>query len=365
MCRPRTPPIALRVSVIVMTFNRPESLLRCLESLVAQTMPRQEFELLVVDVSTPPVGDILAPFTPRLNLIHHPIQNRGVAGNRNVGVERAAAPIVAFLDDDCVADTRWLELVTTEAEARPRSLVGGSVLNPDPHNACATAGQVITEVVHAFFNPPGQEPRFLPGLNLAMEREHYLAIDGCDPRFGRLAAEDRDFIDRWRLAGGRLVNLPDARVRHEHRGTFPGFLRQYFNYGRGAWRYHHLRRARQNGRMTEEIGLHLPTDFMDCVVHRVFFLPRWKCPPQPRRPIAPRSVTWDAGRDASGWSCSSNWPNNVPTSISLRSAAPAIPGATAPCGNVTAGYRISGCPGCSTSSSPRNGAKSSDEAGSW
>ncbi|GDX83686.1 glycosyl transferase family A [Deltaproteobacteria bacterium] len=247
----------MRVSVIVMTHSRPLSLRRCLESLVAQTMPQEAFELVVVDVSTPEVGYVLAEFADRLHLIHHVGPNLGVAGNRNTGVARAEAPVIAFLDDDCVAAPDWLERITARVEANPRCLVGGLVEHPAPANSYAAAGQVITEAVDAFFNPPGSEPRFLPGLNFAVEREGYLAIGGCDGRFGRLAAEDRDFIDRWRIASGGLVACPDAVVRHEHRAALRGFVRQYFNYGRGAWRYHSLRRKRSSGRMAEDLRLHL------------------------------------------------------------------------------------------------------------
>jgi GT2 family glycosyltransferase len=131
------------------------------------------------------------------------------------------------------------------------------VENPHAENAYAAAGQVITAAVDSFFNPPGQEPRFFPGLNFAVERAAYLAIGGCDAGFGRLAAEDRDFIDRWRTSGRRLAACPEAIVRHEHRSSLRGFMKQYFNYGRGAYRYHGLRARRGSGVMSEDTKLHL------------------------------------------------------------------------------------------------------------
>ena len=247
---------ALRVSVVVMTMNRSGPLRRCLESLTAQTMPRESFEVILVDASDPPVGDVATDFERRLSLVHHPTPNLGVSGNRNTGVALAHAPVVAFLDDDCVAGPGWLERLTAEVEARPDCLAGGRVENARPENAVAVAGQVIAEGVDSFYNPPGGPTRFLPGLNFAFARDRYLALGGCDPRFGRLGAEDRDLADRWRLAGGGLAGCPDAVVRHEHRGTFAGFVRQHVNYGRGAWRYHSLRRGRHSGRMTDDVRLH-------------------------------------------------------------------------------------------------------------
>jgi GT2 family glycosyltransferase len=277
----------LRVSVIVMTRDRPESLRRCLESLAQQTLAPNAFDVVVVDASDALASSVVAAFEDRLAVRHEPIENGGVAANRNAGVELAHAPIVAFLDDDCVAEERWLETLTRAVEQHDRTLVGGRVENRRPADPFAVAGQVITEGVHSFFNPAGGEARFVPGLNFALARDAYLALGGCDATFGRLAAEDRDFVDRWRLTGGRLLSCPDALVFHEHRSTLAGFLRQYVNYGRGAWRYHSLRRRRKSGRMAQDLGLHLS-------------LPRYLGPPVMRlRPamrakVIPLLVAWQA-----------------------------------------------------------------------
>lgn len=245
-----------QISVIVMTVGRPVPLRRCLSSLVTQTLPPEVFEVVIIDGSEPPVTEVVAEFSGRLRIEHVVGPNLGVAGNRNRGVARAHGRIVVFLDDDCVACPEWLMRLVQALEANPGSLIGGSVENPGPENAYAAAGQAITEAVDAFFNPRGQVPRFFPGLNFALERGRYLALGGCDEQFGHLAAEDRDFVDRWRMAGGRLLACPEARVRHEHRSSLKGFVRQYFSYGRGAWRYHSLRRRRGSGRMADDLKMH-------------------------------------------------------------------------------------------------------------
>lgn len=248
---------SLRASVVVMTFNRPDGLRRCLASLAAQSLDRADFDVVVVDVSTPPVSAVIADFREQLVLVHHPAANLGVARNRNVGARLARGATLAFLDDDCVASPEWLRMLVEAVERDPAVLAGAPTVHPSPTSASAAAGQVITEAVDAFFNAPGQSARFLPGLNFALNRERFLSIGGCDPDFQSLAAEDRDLVDRWLRAGGRLAVCRGADVRHEHRSSLRGFIRQYFNYGRGAWRYHRLRRQRRHGRMMEDARLHL------------------------------------------------------------------------------------------------------------
>jgi len=256
-------------SVVVMTFNRPDSLDRCLASLASQTMHSQAFEVIVVDVSTPSVEPVLSRYRNQLDIRHLPAPNKGVAANRNAGAQPARGDVLVFLDDDCVADSGWLSCLVQAVQRDPGVIAAAGVKHPDPDTATAAAGQVITDIVNDFFNPPGADPRFLPGLNFALNRERYMSIGGCDESFGFLAAEDRDFVDRWRQAGGRLVLCDGTRVRHEHRGSLRGFMRQYFNYGRGARRYHRLRRQRQRGHMWEDARLHpaLPLRLLKPIMH--------------------------------------------------------------------------------------------------
>lgn len=249
--------MAPTASVVVMTFKRPDGLRRCLTSLAAQSLDPQSFEVVVVDVSSPSVEEVLAPFHQRLQLRHQPAPNRGVAANRNLGAELARGEVLAFLDDDCIASPTWLADLVAVVQGEPNVLVGVPTVHPVPETASAAAGQVITELVDGFFNLPGEEPGFLPGLNFALNRRRFLDLGGCDTRFGFLAAEDRDFIDRWQRAGGRLALCQGSWVRHEHRSSLRGFVRQYFNYGRGAWLFHRLRQRNKQGRLWSDARLHM------------------------------------------------------------------------------------------------------------
>ena len=93
--------VAPGASVVVMTFNRPDSLHRCLASLTAQTLAPVAFEVVVIDVSSPPVDEVLAHFQEQLCLIHHPAANLGVAANRNLGARVARGDVLVFLDARC------------------------------------------------------------------------------------------------------------------------------------------------------------------------------------------------------------------------------------------------------------------------
>ena len=64
---------------MIMTYNRPVTLHRCLESLAFQGLARDCFELVVVDVSADPVTSVLQPFRDGLAIRHEALAPDDVA----------------------------------------------------------------------------------------------------------------------------------------------------------------------------------------------------------------------------------------------------------------------------------------------
>ena len=87
------------ISVVLTAYNRAELLPRAIESVIAQD--DAAFELMIIDdASTDGTGAYLATLTdPRIK-VKIADRNLGPSGARNLGLELAAAPVVAFLDSD-------------------------------------------------------------------------------------------------------------------------------------------------------------------------------------------------------------------------------------------------------------------------
>lgn len=112
------------------------------------------------------------------------------------------------------------------------------------------------DLVYEHFNADPDNAFFFTSNNMLCSREQFLAVGGFDRTFPRAGAEDRDFCDRWRVAGWPLVWRPAARVDHRHSQTLRGFLDLHFRYGRGAWLYQAKRRQRGSGTMRADLGFH-------------------------------------------------------------------------------------------------------------
>lgn len=87
------------VSVVVATYNRPETLPDCLRSILCQTYPN--IEIVVVNDAGIDVKEIIDSMNVKgmIKYIELPV-NRGLAAARNTGIAAAKGKYIAYLDDD-------------------------------------------------------------------------------------------------------------------------------------------------------------------------------------------------------------------------------------------------------------------------
>jgi GT2 family glycosyltransferase len=227
-------------SVIVPTRRRPRQLSRCLGALAHLDYSR-EFEVVVAaDGGDDPSRDVVERFRSRLNVHLVEASLRGPAAARNAGADRALGTYLAFTDDDCAPDARWLTELERKLSSNPDSLVGGRVVNGVEGNLYAETSQLVVDAVYAYYRA-GEVGSFFTSNNLAIRAAAFREMGGFDASFPFAAGEDRDFGDRCAAEGLELQHAVGAVVRHFHDLTLRSFLRQHFTYGRGAA---HFRRAR-------------------------------------------------------------------------------------------------------------------------
>lgn len=231
-----------RFSVIVPTRDRPRSLERCLANLAALRPPPGGFEVLVVDDGSRRLpAALVESLPPRLEARLIRQDAGGPARARNRGAAEARGEVLAFTDDDCTADPRWLEAFAARGAVSGGGGYGGRTINRMASNLYAAASQLLIDHLFRYYNQDaGRVPIFLSN-NLALPRSTFERLGGFDESFRRAGGEDRELCDRWTRTGHRLSYVPDALIHHHHDLTLAGYLRQQFNYGRGARRYHEIR----------------------------------------------------------------------------------------------------------------------------
>ena len=145
-------------------------------------------------------------------------ENPGLSNARNRGLAEAAAPVVAFLDDDAIADQGWLSAILDGFNAQPQPACVGGPVEPWWETAQPTWFPVSLVGCHNRFygaTPhPYQYPAEQPiGCNMAFLKERVTAIGGFSAELQKYN-DETELISRLVQAGGGIFYEPRARVRH-------------------------------------------------------------------------------------------------------------------------------------------------------
>ena len=98
------------ISVLIPTFNRSAMLATTLASLAEQSLPKEQYEVIIVDDgSTDATSEVCLNFASQIPLKYLRIENSGISAAKNRGILMARGEIVLFADDDDIADHRLLE----------------------------------------------------------------------------------------------------------------------------------------------------------------------------------------------------------------------------------------------------------------
>ncbi|MCL4803895.1 MAG: glycosyltransferase [Anaerolineae bacterium] len=195
----------MRVSVIIPSLNSP-ILDEVLAAILAQEGYADVGEILVVGKDEPG----LIGHAPNVRLIDtgRPV-NPAVA--RNIGIAESSAPLLIFLDSDCIPQPGWLR-AHQAAHAAGYPVVGGGVL-PRGENYWSL-GYNLGMFQEYLTTRPTAERAILPTLNLSVERRAIAAAGPLDESLPR--SQDMEWTARMAVAGFQPCFWPGAAVEHRH-----------------------------------------------------------------------------------------------------------------------------------------------------
>jgi glycosyltransferase involved in cell wall biosynthesis len=252
------------MSVVICSLNGAPGVERCLRALRAQTIASALEVVVVDDGSTDATSAVASRLGARV-IRHH--VNRGLATARNSGILATRAPVVAFLDDDCVPEPDWAERILSvyrTADLGGMGAVAGVGGTVEPRSAGGVVGSYLKR--HNPLGPmeselgrnerlpyrlwlylkrqwvtrdaAGLRPVYaLVGANMSFRRQALSDVGGFDSRFS-FGAEELDLARRLQRRDPRLRLLldPSARVAHDFEPTLRDALRRSRAYGRGSAR---------------------------------------------------------------------------------------------------------------------------------
>ena len=217
--------MALTITVIVPTKNRCElirELLNSLENLRGLT--RIQPNIIVGDNasadSTPKIVEMRKTSFPT-ELILLNVASPGKSAVLNQAIRRSTGEVLAFLDDDVVVDSSWLEEIENFFKSNPAHCVGQGKIrtglgdSPDPE--VRRLLQRYRTIPQLEFSSDIGDLHSLNGANIAIRRTVFDRVGYFDERLGPGASgtsEDVELAQRIRKAGMKIAYMPRALVYH-------------------------------------------------------------------------------------------------------------------------------------------------------
>jgi glycosyltransferase involved in cell wall biosynthesis len=229
-------PIEPIVSVVICAYTekRWNDLLAAIDSIRVQR-DRVPLEIIVVIDHNPVLLERIRADGPDLCVTEN-AEQRGLSGARNSGLRLATAGIVAFMDDDAVANPDWLERLVATYDDPAVGGAGGAI---DPIWETARPGWWPVEfdwvVGCTYRGMPERRAvvRNMIGCNMSFRRDLLDALGGFVHGIGRigtrpLGAEETELSIRLgrRWPDRTIVYEPTAGVRHRVPATRSNF--RYF-----------------------------------------------------------------------------------------------------------------------------------------
>lgn len=209
------------ISIVIVTFNGRHHLEACLTAVAAQQGVEAE-TILVDNASTDGAAEFVRARFPWVRVLTLD-RNHGFAGGNNAGARAARGRWLAFLNDDTVADPRWLRALRDGLdEANGIALTTSRVVYLHDPAVVDSAGDGWTRWGGAFKHQHGgpvadvlqsREVFGACGAAFLIARHVFDEIGGFDEDFF-LSHEDVDLSYRARLRGYRCRYVADAVVRH-------------------------------------------------------------------------------------------------------------------------------------------------------
>lgn len=198
----------MKISVVISTYNRPALIRRCIDALVVQEFPKDEYEIIVVsdgpDALTQNIVEDAQAKTKMPAITFYSLTKRsGPAAARNKGWMSARGSLIAFSDDDCIPDVYWLRSAWDAYKMEKYIAFTGNVVCPCPDQPTDYERNVSRLATADFVT-----------ANCFCTRGALERVNGFDTRFSRAWREDSDLQFKLLRYQVPIRHLPNATVIH-------------------------------------------------------------------------------------------------------------------------------------------------------
>lgn len=217
------------LTAIICTYNREKYIRPLLESLAANDLGKDEYEILLVDNNckdnTKGVCEAFATDHPDITFRYVLETEQGLSAARNKGIKEAHGDIIVYVDDDALVDTHYLKDFVQHFAQHPETMAAGGPIEPlyetkepewmSPYTkALLTAWMNYGTKLREY--PQGKYPG---GGNAAYRKEVFDKVGLFNTELGRkggnlMGSEEKDIFDKMHSLGMKVMYLPEPVLHH-------------------------------------------------------------------------------------------------------------------------------------------------------
>jgi glycosyltransferase involved in cell wall biosynthesis len=217
------------LTAIICTYNRAKYIGNLLESIAANDLEKNEYEILLVDNNcTDNTREVCEAFAKSHKDVHFRYvtePEQGLSAARNKGIKEAKGNVIVYIDDDALVDPHYLRTYAEWFAAHPQTMACGGPIEPvyetqepdwmTPYTkALLTAWMNYGDKVREY--PKG---RFPGGGNAAYRKEVFDKVGLFNTALGRkgnslMASEEKDIFDKMHALGMQVLYLPTPVLHH-------------------------------------------------------------------------------------------------------------------------------------------------------
>ena len=214
----------MRLSVVINTYNRCKSLRKTLQSLSNQSC--NDFEVIVVNGPSTDETDVVVKGFNNVKLVK--CLERNLSVSRNLGIDNSSGDLVAFIDDDAIAEFNWVRDILAGYTDESIGGVGGIVYDYTgvnlqyKYSSCNRFGDTDFYIEPPFdeYNVRGAKKfLYLQGTNCSFRRKCLELIGGFDEEF-EYYLDEVDVCMRIIDIGYKIKPLDNAYVYHKYKESF-------------------------------------------------------------------------------------------------------------------------------------------------
>ncbi len=217
------------LTAIICTYNRAKYIGPLLESIAANDLPKEEYEILLVDNNctdnTREVCDAFMVKHPDVNFRYTVEPEQGLSAAKNRGIKEAKGEIIVYIDDDTLVDPWYLRTYSEWLAAHPETMACGGPIEPlyetsEPEwmtpytKALLTAWMNYGDHVREY--PRGRYPG---GGNAAYRKSVFEQVGLFNTALGRkggnlMGSEEKDIFDKMHALKMQVLYLPSPILHH-------------------------------------------------------------------------------------------------------------------------------------------------------